>query len=196
MTNLWSFLLDENNRNVLVFLGGGVAALATAVWALRKEALSRRARVRKEASQALKEFLVPVQNLLEQTRRMQDALIKDTKLEYLEFAPDNVQRELKNHPDLFQRATWKKTVGRLFEYNDKIIELIEKKKFYAINNTDLMAKLDDFNKHATSWKDLWQIVYSDKLAPDGRDKLKAPEFPESLDSTLQAEIDRRRAQLN
>ena len=105
MTNLWSFLLDENNRNVLVFLGGGVAALATAVWALRKEALSRRARMRKEASQALKEFLVPVQNLLEQTRRMQDALIKDTKLEYLEFAPDNVQRELKNHPDLFQRAT-------------------------------------------------------------------------------------------
>jgi hypothetical protein len=42
LAGIWSFLHDENSRGVLTWVGGGVVAVAGAVWALLKFFLSRR----------------------------------------------------------------------------------------------------------------------------------------------------------
>jgi hypothetical protein len=42
LNNLWSFLLDENNRDVLAWIGGGAVVIVCGVWAVVKFILSRR----------------------------------------------------------------------------------------------------------------------------------------------------------
>lgn len=42
MDDLWSFLLDEKNRTVLGFLGGGVVVLAGGAWAIVKHRAQRK----------------------------------------------------------------------------------------------------------------------------------------------------------
>jgi len=46
---MWSFLLDERNRTVLAWIGGGIVAVATGVWALVKFVLSERKEKRARA---------------------------------------------------------------------------------------------------------------------------------------------------
>jgi hypothetical protein len=42
LDNIWSFLLDENNRAVLAWIGGGVVVVAGGVWAVVKFILAKR----------------------------------------------------------------------------------------------------------------------------------------------------------
>jgi hypothetical protein len=158
----------------------------------REKARADRDKERQEAGRALEEFLVPLEMRLAVNRRMHEVLTSNTELDRLEFAPDYVQDQLRHHPDEGQRATWKATIDSILQTNDEIIKLIYDKGFHVVNNRDLTAKLDGFVEHAKRWKDLWHTVFNfDKPAPRGRGLL-APEFPASLDATLQEEIERRR----
>lgn len=138
--------------------------------------------------------MVPLATRLEVNRRMHELLTSNTELKRLEFAPDYVQAHLRAHPDEVQRATWKGTIDSILQTNDEIIKLKYDKGFHVVNNRDLTAKLDAFVEHAKRWKDLWHTVFNfDQPAPGGR--LLTPEFPASLDATLQEEIERRRGAL-
>jgi hypothetical protein len=41
LDNIWSFLLDENTRAVLAWIGGGIVVVAGGVWAVLKFILSK-----------------------------------------------------------------------------------------------------------------------------------------------------------
>jgi len=42
LTDIWSFLQDENNRDVLTWIGGGIVVVVGAVWTVLKFVLSKR----------------------------------------------------------------------------------------------------------------------------------------------------------
>jgi len=42
LTDIWSFLQDENNRTVLAWIGSGVAVGVPAIWVVLKFVLSKR----------------------------------------------------------------------------------------------------------------------------------------------------------
>jgi hypothetical protein len=44
LADFWSFLLDENNRTVLAWVGGGIVVVVGAIWAVLKFFVSERAK--------------------------------------------------------------------------------------------------------------------------------------------------------
>jgi hypothetical protein len=42
VADVWSFLLDENNRTLLAWIGSGVVVIAGGVWAIVKFVLSKK----------------------------------------------------------------------------------------------------------------------------------------------------------
>jgi hypothetical protein len=158
-------------------------------WSTQSEA--KRVRER----EYLEGFLRPLKSVLNINRDTHRALIADTLLSKLEFAPDYVQKELHRHmsPDDPRRVIWRAEIARLMNENEKAVALVER-YIGRVERAELRNRLEDFKKHALTWQAMWRAI----LNPDpalasgyiGAGRLENDPFPAGLDKLLDKEISR------
>jgi hypothetical protein len=158
-------------------------------WSTQNEA--KRVRER----EYLEGFLRPLKSVLNINRDTHGALIADTLLSKLEFAPDYVQQELHRHmsPDDPRRVIWRTEIARLMNENEKAVALVEG-HIGRVERVELRNRLEDFKKQALNWQAMWRAI----LSPDpalasgytGKGRLETDPFPAGLDELLDKEISR------
>ena len=154
---------------------------------------NQRQAARSRKREYLEDFLRPIRSILNLNRSTHRALVTDTRLRQLEFAPDYVQQALHASldPDDPRRVIWRAEISRLMDENGKAVELVER-HLGRVEREELRSSLEDYKRHALDWQAMWQAV----LDPDpelvegyrGAGRLETEPFPTELDALLEEEI--------
>jgi len=138
-----------------------------------------------------RDFLIPLQNVLNFNKRYRDRLLEDNLLQDLEYAPDYVQKFFADisSPDP-RRYIWRTQIATIMNENENAIALID--RFGGRTEDQLFEQaLQDFKDHARLWKDTWESILGvEPLGPGvtTEDQL-APKFPADLDRLLGRQVD-------
>ena len=154
--------------------------------------LEQRERRKSQTALVLKAFLYKLRSILNQNKRMQEALKRDSQFDSLEYAPDYLQEKFFGAlPETDSRkVAWKTIIESLIEQNEEAVRLLHE---YAgeIARPEFRAACDEFIDHATEWSAVWKATIGDRAVPmemHVAGKLMAPAFPESMETELEREI--------
>jgi hypothetical protein len=147
---------------------------------------------RREAEKLYKQgFLMRLQFVLEQNKRIFDYVTKKLNLEELEYAPNWVQAKL-NELDEFEQQLVKAQIDTIKRNNLAAIDIITEHSG-EVRSESLRQELEKFVAHAMRFNDIWIKITAKEPAVRGRPPnadLQGPKYPPDLDRLLQEEIDR------
>jgi hypothetical protein len=157
--------------------------------------LERRHQSRSAEKAILNGFLMPLQSILNENKRVHSALTQDPVLSRLEYAPDYLQQHFMSFPESDPlRLTWSTMIEGLIDDNRRAVVLIQDNAGNTLRG-DFRRACGDFVHHAKMWEALWRAALGESAVQDsllGSGRLLTPAFPESMDVFLAWEIEERR----
>lgn len=151
---------------------------------------------RSEATTVLKVFLYKLQSILNQNKRIQEAIKKDSQFKSLEYSPDYLHENFFSAlPETdYRKLAWKTTIENIIEQNEEAVNLIHE---YAgdILRPNFRKACNKYIDHASSWSAVWKATIGEQEVPsemNGAGILLSAAFPEEMDRELNEEIKTRK----